>query len=145
MLETIIIFVFDWIETSSVVQTMYLSALTKEREPYFRDCQTSNFYYQTVQVNVDITGFYSFSSKSSLDTYSYIYKDNFNPLDPLNNLLSQDDNSCNDKQFKLIVELYTNTTYILVVTTYYPAKTGQFSILVFGLNNVKLNNNSKYL
>jgi hypothetical protein len=145
MLETIIVFVFDWIETLSVVQTVYPAALTKDSQSYSRDCQTSNFYYQTAQVNVDITGFYSFSSKSSFDTYSYIYKDNFNPLDPLNNLLSQDDNSCNDKQFKLIFELYTNTTYILVVTTYYPAKTGPFSILVFGPNNVKLNNNSKYL
>ncbi len=124
---------------------MYSSALIEGSQPYFRDCQTSNFYYQTVQVNVDIIGFYSFSSKSSFDTYSYIYKDNFNSLDPLNNLLSQDDNSCNDKQFKLIIELYTNTTYILVVTTYYPAKTGQFSILVFGPNNVKLNHNGKYL
>ncbi len=145
MLEIIIFFVFDWIETSSVVQTMYSSAIIEDSQPYSRDCQASNFYYQTVQVNVGITGFYSFSSKSSFDTYSYIYKDNFNTLYPLNNILSQDDNSCNDKQFKLIVELYANTTYILVVTTYHPAQIGQFSILIFGPNNVKLNHNSKYL
>jgi hypothetical protein len=124
---------------------MYSSALIEDSKPYSRDCQASNFYYQTVKVNVGITGFYSFSSNSSFDTYSYIYKENFNPLDPLNDLLSQDDNSCNNKQFKLIVELYTNITYILVVTTYHPATTGQYSILVFGPNNVKLNNNSKYM
>lgn len=147
MLELIVVFVFDWIEVPSVVQTMYPSALTANSQTYSRDCQSSNFYYETVHLNVTTNGFYSLSSSSTIDTYGYIYKDNFNPLKPSENLLVQDDNNCNNNQFKLITELNTSTTYILVVTTYHPAKTEQFSILISGPNNVNvdLNHNGECL
>jgi hypothetical protein len=80
-----------------------------------------------------------------IDTYGYIYEDNFNPLDPFKNLPLHDDNSCTNKQFKLIVELNNSATYVLVVTTSRPNEIGNFSILVSGSHNINLNHNGEYL
>jgi hypothetical protein len=105
----------------------------------------SKFYYEAIQVNVNETGSYSLGSSGSVDTYGYIYKDKFDPYNPFENLLSQNDEGCGNNQFKLITYLQSSTTYILVVTTYYAKRTGAFSIFVFGPNNVSLKHISKYL
>ena len=75
----------------------------------------------------------------------YIYKDNFNPLIPFENLLSKDDESCGYAQFGLRVYLEVNIKYILVVSTALPRETGAFSIHVTGLDSVVLNRSGKYL
>jgi hypothetical protein len=105
----------------------------------------SKFYYEAIQVNVDGTGNYSLGSSGSVDTYGYIHKDNFNPFNPFDSLLSKSDEGCGPRNFKLITYLQSNTTYILVVTTYYGRKTGAFSIFVSGANNISLKHVSKYL
>jgi hypothetical protein len=104
----------------------------------------SNYYYETIQVNVNETDSYIIESNSSVNTYGYIYKDSFNPVNPFENLLSQNDDSCND-QFKLMTNLQVGTTYILVVTTFRSNVIGSFSILVSNSNNIRLNRTSEYL
>ncbi|CAF1360240.1 unnamed protein product, partial [Adineta steineri] len=84
------------------------------------------------------TGYYGLSSTSSMDTFGDIYKDDFNPMNPFENLLLQDYRSCTYQDFKLIVYLHTGTTYILVVTTSSPNMTGKFSILTSGPDNITL-------
>jgi len=96
-------------------------------------------------VNVIEDGDYTLGSESTIDTYGYIYKDQFNPYDPSMNQVKEDDGGgCND-QFKLFVYLQTNTTYILVVTTWHPEVVGPFSIMGAGPKNVILKYTSEYV
>ena len=61
---------------------MYGSGLSAKSEKYNRDCQESSYYYHAVHIHVITTGAYRISSISSIDTYGYVYEDNFDPLDP---------------------------------------------------------------
>jgi hypothetical protein len=80
-----------------------------------------------------------------MNTYGYIYKNDFNPLQPAENLLLGHNGSCNKEQFKLIIDLEVNTRYVLVVTTYRPKAMGRFSVFVSGPDNVSLNHLREYL
>ncbi|CAF0986126.1 unnamed protein product [Adineta steineri] len=122
----------------SAVQSNYSSELTTNSQTYSRDCRKSNYYYETIRVNVVENAYYALSSDSTMDTYGYIYKDDFNPLNPFENLLSQNYRSCSYEDFNLIVYLHSDTKYILVVTTSSPNKTGTFSLLTSGPNNITL-------
>ncbi|CAF3843279.1 unnamed protein product [Adineta steineri] len=73
------------------------------------------------------------------DLHGYIYKNDFNPMDPFENRLSKDYRASSDQGYKLIANLHTGITYILVVTTRYPNETGNFSIKAAGRNNITLN------
>jgi hypothetical protein len=125
---------------------MYSSALTTDSQTYGRtSCTSLNYYYETIQVNVVKTDWYTLSSNSSLDTYGYLYKDHFNPFNPSENLLLRDDDGCFKNQFRLVTYLQSSARYVLVVTTYYSNVTETFSIVAFGPDNVILNHISKYL
>jgi hypothetical protein len=106
---------------------------------------TWNYYYEAIQVNVITSGSYTFSSNSSFHTYGYLYTDHFHPFNPSENLLSRDGVGCYNNQFKLVAPLQSNATYVLVVTTSDPSVTGEFSIIVLGMNNITFNRISKYL
>ena len=79
-----------------------------------------------------------------MDTYGYLYKDNFDPNNPYINQLLYSDSGCSNSQFRLTADLQSNTTYILVVTTYYPNVTGLFSVISSGPKNVNLKGISEY-
>jgi len=112
---------------------------------YIRDCIEPNFYYESIQVKVIETGYYTFQTDSRMDTYGYIYKNKFDPLNPLENLLSINDDGGSYFQFRLDIRLFVDMTYVLVVTTYDATKTGEFSITVFGSNTVTLEQISEYI
>jgi len=125
---------------------MYSSELNASSPTYARTgCLEGNYFYEAVEVKVVETGNYSLGTNSTMDTYGYIYKNSFDPTFVTVNLLLEDDQSYRNDQFKLIIPLQVNTTYILVVTTYSLNVTGMFSVLVSGPNNVSLNRISKYL
>ena len=67
--------------------------------------------------------------------HGYLYRDYFNPLNPSDNLLLQDYRSCNPDDFKLIYHLCSNTTYVLIVTTFFSSKITNFLIFGYGPNN----------
>jgi hypothetical protein len=140
------LFRFHQIDTSPVVQSMYLSVLTANSSTYSRTgCDTSNYHYEAIRVNVAKTGEYNLRSNSRIDTVGYIYKDNFNLVDLSENLLPQNDNGCFERQFKLNVNLQVGTTYMLFVTTSSPNITGAFSILAYGPSTVSLSRISEYI
>jgi hypothetical protein len=112
---------------------------------HIRDCIEPNFYYESIQVEVIESGYYTFLSYSRIDTYGYIYKDKFNPLNPLENLLSINDDGGFNLQFRLDIRLDVDMTYVLVVTTYDSRGTGKFSIAVLGKNKVTLERLSEYI
>ncbi|CAF4146022.1 unnamed protein product [Adineta steineri] len=132
------------ISYSSAFQSIYSSELTTNSRTYSRDCRKSNYYYETIRMNVVETGYYALSSDSSMNTFGDIYKDDFNPMNRFENLLSRDYEACSYRDFKFIAYLHTGTTYILVVTTSFPNMTGNFSILTSGPDNITLNPYSKY-
>jgi len=125
---------------------MYSSAWTVSSQTYARTgCGLSNYYYEAIEVNVVESGCYTFGSNSNINTFDYIYKDTFDPFNPSRNLILHDDASLNDTQFKLITYLHVYTTYVLVVTTYYPNVTGEFWVRVLGPKNVSFNRIGEYL
>jgi hypothetical protein len=111
---------------------------------YYRDCEIPKCYYETLQINVVKSGSYILWSESNINTYGYIYKNNFDPLKPSDNLLLEHNGTCNQEQFKLMIDLENDTQYVLVVTTYRPYTIGSFSVLISGPDNASLNHFSKY-
>jgi hypothetical protein len=125
------------------IQATYASVLTKNTQTYSRICGRTNYYYETIQVNVQENSTYTFDSNSSIITYGYIYKNNFDPSHPTENLLTQSNYTCGEYHFQFSTELQVNTTYILVVTTFESNVQGVFSVFVYGVNNVSLNHISE--
>lgn len=115
---------------------MYPSKLTNNNQKYKRKCGAPNFFYEAIQINVVTSGFYSLSSLSGIDLYGYLYTMYFNPYNPTERLIFDDDGCCPDYQFKISDSLQPNSTYVLIVTTYKENTRGNFSILASGLDNV---------
>ncbi len=91
------------------------------------------------------SGYYTFLSYSRIDTYGYIYKDKFNPLNPLENLLHTNDDGGSNFQFRLDIRLFVKMKYVLVVTTSDSKGTGKFSIAAIGKNKVNLEHLGEYI
>jgi hypothetical protein len=102
------------------------------------DCYSSNPYYEAILVTVDTAGSYHFKSKSDFDVCGSIYTDYFDPSSTSINLLAHDDDSGGDMQFDLTVILQSQSTYVLVVTTYSAYVMGSFQIIPFGPGSVRL-------
>ncbi len=134
------------LDTSSVIDSVYLSALTISSQKYARTgCYEADYYYEAIQVKVIDSGMYSFRRNSTINTFGYIYNDTFIPFSPAINLLLKDDGKCFNGQFKLTTVLHTNITYILVVTSDSPNVTETFSISVSGSNTVSFSRIGEYL
>ncbi len=138
-------FIIHLVYSSLVPQNGYFSSLSTNNQIYSRDCDKQNLYYESIQVKVNTTGYYSFRSYSTIDAYGFIYRNTFNPLNPLENLLHREDDSGSDLQFTLDIRLSGGMTYVLVMTTYQLKETGAFSIIVQGPNKVILNRLSEYI
>ena len=128
----------------SISQSTYKSKLIASTPTYLRQCGKGKYHYETIQVNVQMNGVYSFNSNNTNITYGYIYENDFDPSNPTNNLLAESSISCRRYYFKFGTYLKINKTYILVITTYEPYVQGEFSLFVIGPNNVSLNRTSKY-
>lgn len=72
-------------------------------------------------------------------------KNSFNPLNPSENLLHQDDDSSSNSQFRLNFRLSGGMTYVLVMTTSLFKETGVFSITTFGVDKLILQQLSEYI
>ena len=122
-----------------IIQSVYSSELTVDSPAYYRDPEMPKYHYTAFQLSVFTNGTYVLWSESNINTYGYIYKNDFNSRKPSENLLLQHDGYCNDGQFKFIIDLEIDTRYVLVVTTHRPQITGNFSIFMSGPNNITLN------
>jgi hypothetical protein len=138
---------FHSIDTSSVVtQAVYASELTLNSSKFSRNCIIPNCYYEVIQLNVHEDGFYAFIIESAVMTYGYIYRASFNPLSPKMNIVEEyfSKHRCY-KDYKLLVYLQKQTTYILVATTYNSNVTGSFSVFASGQSNVTFKRISVYI
>jgi hypothetical protein len=121
-----------------MVSSVYESLLDKHSATYARDvCLLPNYFYEALAFNVSIAGEYSFWSDSDINTYGYLYRNDFNPFQPTRYLLSVNNGKCHKKQFHIARHLYPNTRYILVVTSAGVNATGGFSIISAGPTAVR--------
>ena len=98
---------------------------------------SNDYYYDRYRVIVSQMGYYAFTSAGGLlDMYGYFYRTVFNPNSSSTNLMGMDRGSRGNNQFKIHINLLLNMTYELVVTTFYPDRTGNYTINVFGLSPV---------
>ncbi|CAF1441666.1 unnamed protein product [Adineta ricciae] len=124
--------------TELQVTSNYSSSLTSNSESYTRPTTPhgSIFYYQAIEISVSVTGIYLIQSNSHLDTYGYLYDNNFNPTSPNENILLSNDDGGGNQQFLLTIVLQAVHKYILIVTTYGVGVTGTYSIVGLGSNTI---------
>lgn len=145
--------------TDGSILSEYSGELTVNSKMFARSGGSgSNYYYETIQINPLATGTYtiisqrnisenymdttdsyvtqSYSNQGFMDTYGYIYQNEFYPSNPTINLIQQDDDNAGNAQFRLTVSLRADITYVLVFTTFSPGVTGSFSIAVSGPDSV---------
>ncbi len=121
-----------------------MSNLTSKSQMYSRDCNAGKHFYEAIQLNIVTTGIYVLTGDGRVRIFGYIYKDYFNPMNPFENLLTEDSVLDNGALFRFIVKFQANTVYILVVTTLRANDTGSFAVHISGPNNISLNKISEY-
>ncbi|CAF1445173.1 unnamed protein product [Adineta ricciae] len=123
------------VNTFSHIQFKFSSEFNTHTRKYCRDYKRPHYHHRTFEINVKKSGIYAIWSRSEMDTYGYIYEDNFDPLQPFGNLIAQHGGKCNQHQLKFFIHLQENTKYILVVTTFYPNRIRNFTIFISSDNH----------
>lgn len=126
-----------WLDLHSfTLVSYYSSVLRTTTATYCRGytCSNSPYYYEAIKINVFTSGNYTIRSSSSIDTFGYLYNNDFDSTYPTLNMLAynDDDTVAGTKHFKLSRWLQAMNDYILMVTTYLTSVTGPFSISVQG-------------
>ncbi|CAF4069946.1 unnamed protein product, partial [Rotaria sp. Silwood2] len=136
--------------TTSLYDTILYFVLTSQSLQYNRiDGRSSNYYYETKEIIISVSGNYSFTSSSTFAAYCFLYANSFNPSDPFSSLVAQGHNSAGNGQFQFTIFLpFDNTTskrkrattkYIVVITTQDEGVTGPLSITVSGPDVIVVN------
>ena len=127
--------------TEPIVQSNYSSELNNKSPKHTSfNCRPLDHYYEALEINVNTSGFYMFSSESSFNTIGYLYEHEFNPYDSIDNSLAQSDDYCYNGQLRIIAYLKFNITYTLIVTTSYVSanQQGPFSVFVKGPDAIEI-------
>ena len=105
----------------------------------------SEFYYEPIQINVVQSGNYTMSSVDSHLPYitGSLYKEHFDQFILDKRLIARNLNGCPNDEFKIITELQSSVTYILIMTPTITFSVNNISLLIFGPNNITLNPISK--
>ncbi|CAF3347565.1 unnamed protein product [Rotaria socialis] len=122
--------------TGFTIYSYYSSALTTNSSTFQRVSFYSNYYYEAIRVTVPNTGTYYFRSNTTVDTYGYLYLNNFDPLSIGTNQIKSDDDSGGNRQFQLSSSLSFDQSYVLVFTTYNPNVITDISIIAWGPNTI---------
>ena len=97
--------------TEPIIQSNYSSELTNNsRKHRSFNCRQLGHYYEALEINVNISGFYMFSTESSLNIFGYLYEYEFNPYDSIDNSFVRNDDSCDFDQLRIIAYLKLNIT-----------------------------------
>ncbi|CAF3224322.1 unnamed protein product [Rotaria socialis] len=117
------------ITVPSVLST-YMSALWPANLKFNRPNgdKRDYYYYDAIQITVYTSGAYTFTSKSYFGAVGYLYESSFDPSNPSNNLIHFGDVVGINGEFEIDVSLSNDRTYILVVTSSQPLRTGVFWI-----------------
>ena len=105
---------------------------------------SADFYYQPVRINVVQSGNYILSSVDSPSIVSArLYQEHFHEYISIKELIVHIHDGCFKRQFKMIAELQSSVTYILIMGISVLISEGSYSILVSGPNNTTFNPISK--
>jgi hypothetical protein len=117
----------------SLMYSTYAFTLDTHSAVYVRQiCLSREYFYKLLVFTVPVEGTYRFWSNSTVDTFGYLYHYSFHPVDPSRNHIVSNHGGCKAGQFLIHHRLKSNTTYMLVVTTYWGDETGHFSITSAG-------------
>ena len=115
------------------INTTFESALKQNMSSFIRyGGSILGYRYETVNVSTATSATYVFGSRSSMDTYGYLYSSSFNPNSPANNLLISDDDNGGNGQFQFSFFLQAYVSYTLVMTTYNVNVFGSYVAIVSG-------------
>ena len=130
--------------STTAIQSAYSSTLS-DASPSFplTFCAAQAFHYEALQLTVPVNGSFAFQIQGVKDTIGMIYEHAFDPSNPSEKLATSDKNSCPKDQFSIRISLKVNTTYILVVTTEPTMDRGNFTVIVSGPANVRIQRISK--
>jgi len=105
----------------------------------------SEFYYEPIQINVVQSGNYTMSSVDSYPPYitGSLYKEHFDQFIPDKRLVAHNSDGCPRREFKIITELQSSVTYILIMTPIVTLPVNNISLLISGPNNITFNPISK--
>lgn len=89
-------------------------------------------------MTVRVNGTYMLIGNSSIDMFAYLYNKSVDPSEPTQNLIAFNDDSAGDRQFRIIVNLTPESSYVLLVTTFWMYTSADFSIRAFGPSSISL-------
>lgn len=119
----------------SVNATPYPSELTSQSDTFVRyGGYGLTYYFQAFQVNVSTTGLVTLMSNSTADMYGCLYNGTFYKTSASTNLMSCDDDSGRNTQFRIRRILNPMILYTLVATTYYSSTGAVFTIIAHNDN-----------
>ena len=95
-----------------------------------------NYYYEPIQINVVQSGNYTLSSVDSINgvvdylyVVGYLYKEHFDQFIPDKRLIARNSGGCPNDEFKIITELQSSVTYILIMTPAITPPVNKISLL----------------
>lgn len=114
-------------------KSRYQSSLTENSYIFSRpNGHETQYHFEAIVVTASMTGTYMIIADSVFDTYGCLYHEPFYSNNPLMNLIKTDDDNGPELNFQFTMNLTTNQSVILVVTTFTALKTAQFDITVYG-------------
>lgn len=107
-------------------------------------CASSTHFYEAFQVNVALSGHYTFTSNRTVSTYGHLYEHAFYPFDPSQNQIAVNHSGCSNWQFMIRHLLRANTTYTLVLSTDKSSDPDPFTIMALGEASISFTPISKH-
>ena len=133
-------FSFHFLATTtslSIITSTFSNSLTTNSPSFNRLARAiNNYYYQSIQILVDQSTFYTITVDSSAFLYAYLYNTIFDSNNPSTNLITSAFDTVDNPNLSFSTNLNTGILYILVVTTVNTDVTGSFTITVTGRGNV---------
>lgn len=112
------------------------------------NCYFLDYYYEVYEVNVKVSGYYMLSSESNFYASGSMYIHGFDPHNTERFLSVHSVSSlCETNKFKITDHLYSNITYVLIVTTQtaYKNVIGMFSVNIKGPGKVIMKHIGMYI
>jgi hypothetical protein len=129
--------VFIVVSTTTFSPISYYGNLPSSNLVFFRPSQNDGYYYyEALRFTISVSGTYTFTSSSSIDTYGLLYNSPVDPSYSSQNLITYNDDSGSDRQFRITQYLVSGTTYVLIVTTYAPNVRGAYTLRTSGPQSI---------
>ena len=97
--------------TTPSAEPVYTGTLTTSSSVFTRPTGSGiRYYYQSLRIQVTTSNVYTFACSSLLDTFGYLYSYSFDSSRPTTNLLTSDDDSNDNGQFRIRASLQSGFT-----------------------------------